>query len=131
MDLIMFFNISSMKPFHIYDNCHKFYGLVMWACGLYLSERHYFLNLLNESKLAKKASFYSNVHPIALTKFDPQLYQSIARGLQYLSFNKPKLGFAKYMQNPMELHEVVVKNILCYSKQTIHYTLLIQPTTDP
>lgn len=47
MDLIMFFNISSMKPFHIYDKCHKFYGLVMWTCGLYVSERHYFLNLLN------------------------------------------------------------------------------------
>ena len=66
---------------------------------------------------------------------DPHLYQSVVRGLQYLSFTRLDLTFAihkvsKYMQSPMEPYWAFVKRILRYLKNTISHALLIQPTTD-
>ena len=62
---------------------------------------------------------------------DPSLYRSIVGALQYLTFTRPDVAFSvhqvcQFMQNPMQVHFVVVKRILRYLKGTlqfgIHYT---------
>ncbi|KAL6312078.1 hypothetical protein AAG906_022071 [Vitis piasezkii] len=110
--------------------------------GLYLSQRHYILDLLIRSQMDKAKPCVTPMSTSqSLIKFagipfhDPHLYRSIVGGLQYLSFTRPDLAFAvhkvsKYMQNPMEPHWAVVKRILRYLKNTISHALLIQPITD-
>jgi histone deacetylase 1/2 len=110
--------------------------------GLYLSQRRYILDLLMRSKMDKaKPCLTPMSTSLPLSKFagitfhDPSLYESIVRGLQYLSFTRPDIVFAihkvsKFMDNPMEMHWAAVKRILRYLKHTISHSLLIQPTAN-
>jgi histone deacetylase 1/2 len=94
--------------------------------GLYLSQRHYILDLLILSNMDKAKSCLTLMSTSqSLTKsdgipfHDPYMYLSVIKGLQYLSFTWLDVAFAvhkvsKYMYLPLEPHWTAVKRILCY-----------------
>ncbi|GJU14301.1 ribonuclease H-like domain-containing protein [Tanacetum coccineum] len=59
---------------------------------------------------------------------DPTLYQSLAGGLQYLTFTRPDLSYAVqqiclYMHDPREPHLAALKRILRYVQGTLDFGL--------
>ena len=123
-ELSFFLNIEAIRTGH----------------SLYLSQKHYILDLLMCSKMDKaKLCVTPMPTSLPLTKYDgvpfhdPYLYRSIVGGLQYLSFTRPELALSiykvsKFMHNFMEMHWTTVKRILHYLKHTISHSLLIQLT---
>lgn len=63
---------------------------------------------------------------------DPALYGSTVGALQYVTINRPEIGYSvnkvcQFMSQPLLEHWKAVKRILCYLKGTISYGLHLQP----
>ena len=109
--------------------------------GLLLSQSQYIYNLLQCTKMldakpvsspmssSQKLSLFSGApHP------DPANYRSVVGALQYLSLTCPDISFAvnkvcQFMHKPTEEHWAAVKRILRYLKFSIHFGLLIRPSS--
>jgi len=57
----------------------------------------------------------------------------VVGALHYATLSGPEISYVvnkvcQFMSNPLEAHRTVVKRILRYFKDTILYSLLIQPT---
>ncbi|PNX69458.1 putative copia-type protein, partial [Trifolium pratense] len=80
------------------------------------------------------------VNTCRLSKFgtdtmqDASLYRSTVGALQYATLTRPDIAYSvnkvcQFMPHPLESHWKAVKRILRYLKGTIHYGLLLQPSS--
>lgn len=66
------------------------------------------------------------------TLFDPYMYKSMVKALQYAIITRPAITFfvnkvCQYMAHPLEIHWMTVKRILRYLKGTLHHSILLSP----
>lgn len=83
------------------------------------------------SPLSVKA--FSSSSPSSVPCSNPSLYQSLVRGLQYLTITRPNLAFVvnqacQHMHNPTQEDFGVVKRILRFFKGTLHHGLSFSPS---
>ncbi|GJU76430.1 ribonuclease H-like domain-containing protein [Tanacetum coccineum] len=105
-------------------------SVVRHSTGLFLSQRKYALQLLERAHMVNcnpsrtPVDTESKLVQNGVLVQDPTMYQSLAGGLQYLTFTRPDLSYAVqqiclYMHDPREPHLVALKRILRY----VHGTL--------
>jgi histone deacetylase 1/2 len=111
------------------------------AEGLLLSQSQYIFNLLQRTNMvdAKPVSSpMSSSQKLSLVSgapySNPSNYRSVVGALQYLSLTRPDISFAvnkvcQFMHQPTDEHWTAVKRILRYLKFSIHFGLLIKPST--
>jgi len=143
-------NISQLitnlsHEFPVKDLGHLKYFLGMEAHqlaeGLLLLQSQYIFNLLQRTNMldAKPvSSLMLSSQKLSLVSgapySDPSNYHSIVGALQYLSLTRPYISFTvnkvcQLMHQPTDEHWTVVKRILRYLKFSIHFGLLIKPST--
>ncbi|MCH82167.1 retrovirus-related Pol polyprotein from transposon TNT 1-94, partial [Trifolium medium] len=109
--------------------------------GLLLHQSKYIKDLLNKTKMENCKPIGSPmVNTCRLSKFgtdtmqDASLYRSTVGALQYATLTRPDIAYSvnkvcQFMAHPLESHWKAVKRILRYLKGTIHYGLLLQPSS--
>ncbi|GJX37179.1 ribonuclease H-like domain-containing protein [Tanacetum coccineum] len=105
-------------------------SVVRHYTGLFLSQRKYALQLLERAHMVNcnpsrtPVDTESKLGPNGVPVQDPTMYQSLAGGLQYLTFTRPDLSYAVqqiclYMPDPQEPHLAAPKRILRYVQGTL------------
>ncbi|GJZ54752.1 ribonuclease H-like domain-containing protein [Tanacetum coccineum] len=84
--------------------------------------------MLNCNPTRTPADTESKLGPEGASIFDPTLYQSLAGGLQYLTFTRPDLSYvvqhiSLYMHDPREPHLTALKRIIRYVQGTLEFGL--------
>ena len=109
--------------------------------GLHLSQTKYIADLLAKAKMADcNSSPTPMTSGLKLSKHgtddfeDPTLYRSVVGALQYATITRPKIAYCvnkvcQFMHHPLTSHWQAVKRILRYLQGTIHYGLLLQPSS--
>ncbi|GJS44558.1 ribonuclease H-like domain-containing protein [Tanacetum coccineum] len=100
------------------------------STGLFLSQRKYALQLLERAHMVNcnpsqtPVDTESKLGPGGVPVQDPTMYQSLAGGLQYLTFTRLDLSYAVqqiclYMHDPRETHLASLKRILRFVEGTL------------
>lgn len=117
-----------------------FLGIEVARCkeGLFLSQHKYVVELLQRHKMdgAKPLSTPSSSKTGSLLGLvNPTEYRSAIGSLQYLAFTRPDIAFtvnqlAQSMSDPSPTDWGAVKRLLRYLKGTLHFGLLLRPSSD-
>ncbi|GJS80626.1 ribonuclease H-like domain-containing protein [Tanacetum coccineum] len=109
--------------------------------GMFLSQKRYAIELLERAHILNcnppwtLVDTESKLGPEGTPISDPTLYQSLAVGLQYLTFTRPDLSFSVqqiclYMHDPREPHLAALKRILCYIRGTLEFVLQLYASSE-
>lgn len=124
---------------------HHFLGISMVcsSTGLFLSQRHYMLEILDRAGMSNCKSCNTPIDTGAKLSSDgPAVadathFDGLAGALQYLTFTRPDISYAVqqiclFMHDPREPHLALVKRVLRYIQGTLDYGLQIHrsPATD-
>ncbi|GJR56305.1 ribonuclease H-like domain-containing protein [Tanacetum coccineum] len=101
---------------------------------MFLSQKQYAIELLERAHMLNcnptqtTADTKSKLGPGGALVFYPNLYRSLAGGLQYLIFTRPNLSYVVqkicfYMHDPKEPHLTALKRILWYIQGTLDFGL--------
>lgn len=105
--------------------------------GMYLLQSKYISELLHHAGLSHlKSCPTPAVTGKRFSTFErepmsnPTLYRSILGALQYLTHTRPDISYIvdklnQYLQQPTEIHWMVVKRVLRYLKGTVEYGLFL------
>ncbi|KAI5313376.1 hypothetical protein L3X38_042550 [Prunus dulcis] len=115
--------------------------------GLFVSQTKYAKDLLHKAGMqsCRACSTPCKPHNQILTDCgeqlsDPTMFRSVVGALQYLTFTRPDLAYAvntvcQYMNNPTDVHWLLVKRILRYVQGTlsfgINFTSISTRVSDP
>jgi hypothetical protein len=128
------FALKDLGPLHYFLGVEALFD----KHGLFLSQRRYITELLKKTNMLNANGVSSPMSSSAsLSQFtgdafsDDTLYRRVVGSLQYLSITRPDIAFAvgcvcQFMHRPTIPHWSAVKRILCYLKQTMHHSLLLQ-----
>jgi len=109
--------------------------------GLFLSQQQYILDVLERAGMTdcKPCSTPVDTHAkLSATAgglvSDATHYRSLTGALQYLTFTRPDISYAVqqvylHMHAPRDPHLSAVKRILRYLRGTMHYGLLLRPSS--
>nr|GEZ17098.1 ribonuclease H-like domain-containing protein [Tanacetum cinerariifolium] len=103
------------------------------STGLFLSQKQYAITVtLQELQLIRTPNWV--LGPEGVLVQDPNLYRSLAGGLQYLTFTKPDISYAVqqiciYMHDPREPHLIALKHILRYIRGTLDFRFHLYSST--
>ena len=122
------------------NDLHYFLGVEVIPVqqGLFLSHNHYVHDLLTRLKMVGAKEVQTPMYVSAnlmlddgSTSCDAIEYRRTIGSLQYLSLTRPYLDFAvnrlaQFMHKSTVTHWQHLKWLLCYVKQTIHFSLLLR-----
>ncbi|BBH08831.1 hypothetical protein Prudu_021147 [Prunus dulcis] len=110
--------------------------------GLFVSQTKYAKDLLHKAGMqsCRACSTPCKPHNQILTDCgeplsDPTMFRSVVGALQYLTFTRPDLAYAvntvcQYMNNPTDVHWLLVKRILRYVQGTLCLASILRAYSD-
>lgn len=130
--------LQSYFPIKDLGELHFFLGLQVKRNShqLFLSQTKYALDLLEKFNMTGAKPCITPISPHSQLSSsdgtplsDPSEYRSLVGALQYLTWTRPKIGYAVnqvclHMQAPTDTHFIAAKRILRYIKSTLDYGIL-------
>jgi hypothetical protein len=111
--------------------------------GITLFQHRYIIDLLHRTKMSEAKPITTPMaSTTSLSAFEGELfpnltlYRSTVEALQYLAVTRPDIAFtvnklSQFMQKPLLPHWQIVKRLLRYLKNTLHFGLQIYRSSSP